>query len=65
MKPASPVARFFTFRALTGPAYRFGEIRRLPDQARARQAVAARRAFLSDLSPGQRALANLNFGDTQ
>jgi hypothetical protein len=40
------------------------ELIRSPEQDRRRQASAARQAFLSQQSPGQRVLAGPQFGDT-
>lgn len=55
--------RWRAYRRLVkgGPAQRVCE--RNPDSARQRQALAARRAFLSDLTPHQRALARTPYGD--
>lgn len=56
--------RWADYRRLvtTGPAARVCE--RNPDRARQRQAIAARQAFLSDLTPQQRVFARPPYGDT-
>lgn len=65
MRPAGPIARWLRFVGLTRDGYRPGVVRRTPQQARAAQAVVARQAFLSTLTPHQQTLAGPTFGDTQ
>jgi len=57
------IGRWLAFRQLvtSGPAHL--ECERNPDRDRQRQAIAARRAFLADLSPNQRAIALMPHGD--
>lgn len=57
------VRRFLAFRQLVtaGPVFR--PVERNPASDRWRQTRAARAAFLGDLSPNQRALAQRPYGD--
>ncbi|MDP2376559.1 hypothetical protein [Reyranella sp.] len=55
--------RWLAFRRLITSGLAGRVLDRNPDTARRRQALAARRAFLADLTPHQRTLTRLPYGD--